>query len=150
MGDALRRAVATKHRTRLSLFRYGVPSVLGNTTTTSHCSIRHTPGYSLEYQNINLIQATGLLVMAIPWNIRGSASQLFFQDKTSPQYKALLAIANVPHPDRSILGAFINDAVDPQEAARYFLNKTDGSKSPPEKTVSQFLSEWKVLIEKCK
>ena len=91
--------------------------------------------------------------MAIPWNIRGSASQLFFQDKRSSQYEALLVIANVPHPDRSILGAFINDAVDPQEAARYFLHVTsagDRSKAPPEKTVLQFLSEWKILIEKCK
>lgn len=88
--------------------------------------------------------------MAIPWNIRGSASQLFFQDKTSPQYKALLVITNVPHPDWSILGSFINDAVDPQEAVRYFLHRTDSSESPPEKTVSQFLSEWKILIEKCK
>jgi hypothetical protein len=62
--------------------------------------------------------------MAVPWNIRGSASQLFFQDKESPQCKALLAISALPHPDRSILGAFINDAVDPQEAAQYFLRVT--------------------------
>ncbi|KNG91455.1 hypothetical protein ANOM_000047 [Aspergillus nomiae NRRL 13137] len=89
--------------------------------------------------------------MAVPWNIRGSASQLFFQDKTSPQYKALLAIADVPHPDRSILGSFINDALDPQEAARYFLRMTsmeNGSKAPPERSISEFLSNWKILIDK--
>lgn len=91
--------------------------------------------------------------MATPWDIRGSASQLFFPDKQSLQYKALLAISDVPHPDRSILGCFIDDAHDPQEAARYFLRMTsleDGTKTSPEKTVSQFLSEWKSLIEKCK
>ncbi|KAB8264687.1 kinase-like protein [Aspergillus pseudonomiae] len=89
--------------------------------------------------------------MAIPWNIRESASQLFFTRYNIPQYEAWLAIAHVPHPDRSILGAFINDALDPQEAARCFLRKTstgNGSKVPPESSVSQFLSDWKVLIDK--
>ncbi|KAE8352475.1 kinase-like protein [Aspergillus coremiiformis] len=89
--------------------------------------------------------------MATPWNIRGSASQLFFQDKTSSEYQALVAIADIPHPDRSMLGSFINDACDPEEAARYFLHMTgigDGSKAPPVKTISQFLSEWKFLVKK--
>ncbi|EER42191.1 predicted protein [Histoplasma capsulatum H143] len=86
---------------------------------------------------------------ALPWNIPGSASQLFFQDKQSAQYKALLAITDVPHPDRSILGAFINDAFDPQEAARYFLRMTcAGEHSQPKETVSQFLSDWKIIIDK--
>ncbi|EEH04116.1 conserved hypothetical protein [Histoplasma capsulatum G186AR] len=86
---------------------------------------------------------------ALPWNIPGSASQLFFQDKQSAQYKALLAITDVPHPDRSILGAFINDAFDPQEAARYFLRMTcAGERSQPKKNVSQFLSDWKIIIDK--
>ncbi|PYI27471.1 hypothetical protein BP00DRAFT_439157 [Aspergillus indologenus CBS 114.80] len=89
--------------------------------------------------------------MAIPWNIRGSASQILSQDKTSSQYRALLAIADVPHPDRSILGGFINDAFDPQEAARYFLHRIcaeEGSEIPPEKLKSKFLSEWKTLVDK--
>ncbi|KAE8147929.1 hypothetical protein BDV25DRAFT_131670 [Aspergillus avenaceus] len=78
--------------------------------------------------------------MAIPWNIRGSASQILFQDRTSSQYRALLAIADVPHPDRSIL-----------EAARYFLHRIcteDASKEPPEKIKLEFLSEWKTLVDK--
>lgn len=90
--------------------------------------------------------------MAIPWNIRGSASPLFLQDRQSARYKALLAIADVPHPDRSILGAFINDAFDPEEAAQYFLHMTcagDVAVMPPKKTVPQFLSEWKMVIDKC-
>jgi hypothetical protein len=88
---------------------------------------------------------------ANPWNIRGSASQLFYQDKESPQYKALLASSDLPHPDRTILGAFINDAVDPQEAARYFLRVTcpkGGVGVLPEDTILLFLSEWKTLINK--
>ncbi|PGG99930.1 hypothetical protein AJ79_08367 [Helicocarpus griseus UAMH5409] len=84
--------------------------------------------------------------MAIPWNIRGSASQLFYQDKQSLQYKALLAITDVPHPERSILGAFIIHAEDPEEAARYFLRMTSGRDSQPPESVSQFLSRWKLVI----
>lgn len=90
--------------------------------------------------------------MAIPWNIRGSASPLFLQDKRSARYKAMLAIADVPHPDRSILGAFINDALDPEEAAQYFLRMTcaeDVAIVSSKKTVPQFLSEWKTVINKC-
>lgn len=36
-----------------------------------------------------------------------SASRLFYEGKDSAQYKALLAISEVPHPDRSILGEFM-------------------------------------------
>ncbi|KAK2871593.1 hypothetical protein FQN49_003025 [Arthroderma sp. PD_2] len=89
--------------------------------------------------------------MAVPRNIRQSASQLFLLDKESCQYKAFLAIAGVPHPDRAILGAFINDAFDPEEAARYFLRVTsmeDGSNAPAGKALLQFLSDWKALISK--
>lgn len=94
----------------------------------------------------------GSLVMAVPCNIRGSASQLFYQDHQSPQYQALLAITELPHPDRSILGAFLVDARDPQEAARYFLRETvvDGtSQSVPTRTIWEFLSDWKYLISMC-
>lgn len=90
--------------------------------------------------------------MATPWNIRGSASPLFLQDKQLARYKAILAIADVPHPDRSILAAFINDAFDPEDAAQYFLHMTcagDIATKPPKKTVPQFLSEWKMIIDKC-
>ena len=90
--------------------------------------------------------------MAVPWNIRGSASPLFLQNRQSAQYEAMLAIADMPHPDRSILGAFINDAVDSEEAAQYFLHMTctgDVVIMPPKKTIVQFLSEWKTVIEKC-
>ncbi|KAJ5413184.1 hypothetical protein N7465_005489 [Penicillium sp. CMV-2018d] len=87
--------------------------------------------------------------MAVPCNIRGSASQLFYQDHQSPQYQAVLAITELPHPDRSVLGAFLVDARDPQEAARYFLRETvvDGtSQSVPTRTIWEFLSDWKYLI----
>ncbi|KAI2689662.1 hypothetical protein DTO013E5_1233 [Penicillium roqueforti] len=87
--------------------------------------------------------------MAVPCNIRGSASQLFYQDQQCPQYQALLAITEMPHPDRSIVGAFLMDARNPQEAARYFLRETaiDGtSHSVPARTISEFLSDWKYLV----
>lgn len=90
---------------------------------------------------------------AVPWNIRGSASQLYYQDKQSPEYQALLSISDVPHPQRSMLGGFINNAADPQKAARYFLSTTapEGEHDTPSKmTISQFLIDWKLLAEKCK
>ncbi|KAF3480716.1 uncharacterized protein GIQ15_06063 [Arthroderma uncinatum] len=89
--------------------------------------------------------------MDVPRNISHSASQLFLLDKESSEYKAFLAIAHVPHPDRTILGSFINDAFDPEEAARYFLQITsreDSSTAPPREAVLQFLSDWKTLINK--
>lgn len=88
---------------------------------------------------------------SLPKNIRDSASQLFFQNKESPQYKASLIISSLPHPDRAILGCFIEDAADPQEAARYFLRvilSSDGSSASAD-IVSHFLLTWKILIEKC-
>ncbi|KAJ6147592.1 hypothetical protein N7497_009574 [Penicillium chrysogenum] len=87
--------------------------------------------------------------MAVPCHIQDSASQLFYQDHQSPQYQALLTITELPHPDRSILGAFLIDARDPQEAACYFLRETaiDGtSQSAPKKTIWEFLSDWKDLV----
>lgn len=90
---------------------------------------------------------------AVPWNISGSASQLFYQDKQSAQYKALLAITDVPHPNRSILGAFINEAVDSEVVAQYFLQNTcteDMSGTPSKERVSQFLSQWDILVNQCK
>ena len=89
---------------------------------------------------------------ALPWNISGSASPLFFQNKQSAHYRALIAISDLPHPDRSVLGAFIEDALNPEEAAQYFLSTTCAGNIygvPPKKTISQFLSEWKILVDKC-
>ncbi|KAJ5456931.1 hypothetical protein N7530_012205 [Penicillium desertorum] len=91
--------------------------------------------------------------MPVPCHIRDSASQLFYQDHQSPQYQALLTITELPHPDRSILGAFLIDAQDPQEAARYFLRETaigGTSQSAPTKAISEFLSNWKYLVNLCK
>ncbi|OJD20226.1 hypothetical protein ACJ73_08439, partial [Blastomyces percursus] len=87
---------------------------------------------------------------SLPKNIHDSASQLFFQDKESPQYRASLVISRLPHPDRAILGCFIEDATDPQEAAQYFLRMTSPSddSSASADAISHFLSTWKFLIEK--
>lgn len=119
---------------------------------TTDCTCRSPRFLLLESRFVEPATVFPLFSMAVPWNIRGSASQLFFQDKESPQCKALLAISALPHPDRSILGAFINDAVDPQEAVQYFLRVTSLNGSggvPPEDTILHFLSKWKTLIDKC-
>ncbi|KAK2759209.1 hypothetical protein FQN53_008152 [Emmonsiellopsis sp. PD_33] len=87
---------------------------------------------------------------SLPKNIRDSASQLFFQDKESLQYSASLVISCLSHPDRAILSCFVEDSVDPEEAARYFLRVTsppDGSTASMD-AVSDFLLTWKLLIGK--
>ncbi|EGE08674.1 hypothetical protein TEQG_07633 [Trichophyton equinum CBS 127.97] len=85
--------------------------------------------------------------MAVPRHVARSASQLFLLDKESPQYKAYLAIADIPHPDRAILGAFIENASDSEKAAQFFLRwKGDGSELPPKKAVLRFLSDWKLIL----
>lgn len=88
---------------------------------------------------------------ATPWNIRGSASQLFYQDKECPQYEALLAISELPHPDRSILSSFIDDAANPREAAQYFLGvirKESESSEDGKAKMVHFLSQWITIIDK--
>ena len=92
--------------------------------------------------------------MGTPYNIKGSASQLFYQDTDLLQYKALLAISVLPHPDRTILSTFIEDAVDPEYAARYFLDTissrvaNDDEEPPTKEVLSSFLTEWICLINK--
>ncbi|KAK2743517.1 hypothetical protein FQN57_004814 [Myotisia sp. PD_48] len=89
--------------------------------------------------------------MAVPWNIPNSGSQLFYLDKEAADYKALLSISHIPHPDRSLLGAYIQRAKDPQVAARNFLRRTsrqDDSDEPPEETIAEFLDKWKTVVEK--
>ena len=89
---------------------------------------------------------------SLPKNIRTSGSQLFFQDKESPQYNALLEISKLHHPDRAILSSFIEDAVDPQEAARYFsrmLTPQNAHNGHSADARMRFLSAWKALVEKC-
>lgn len=85
-----------------------------------------------------------------PWNIAGSASQLFYRDKQPSKYTALLTISSLPHPERSILGTYFDDAVDPEEAARYFVHVTSAQEGSqvPEKTVPQFLPERKTLVDR--
>ena len=86
---------------------------------------------------------------SVPWNIRGSASQLFYQDKSSPEYEALLTITDLPHPDRAVLGSFINKARDTKEAAQYFLRVTSPQgESVSKETKHSFLMKWKRLVNK--
>lgn len=89
-------------------------------------------------------------IMGVPCTIR--ASQPSYQDQQSPQYRALMAIAELPDPDRSILGGFLIDARDPQEAGRYFLRVTGINGTPqsiPTKTILEVLSDWKYLVNWC-
>ena len=98
-----------------------------------------------------VLQRPRSLIMGTPWNIRGSASQLFYQDKSAPEYEALLTITDLPHPDRAVLSSFINKARDTKEAAQYFLRAISpqeelGGKS--KETKHGFLMNWKRLVNK--
>ncbi|KAF2473270.1 uncharacterized protein BDR25DRAFT_341390 [Lindgomyces ingoldianus] len=84
--------------------------------------------------------------MGSPHHIAGSASRLFPEDKASAEYKALSVIAEtLAHPQRTLLSAFIQHAVDREFASRFFLDEISGQKKA---TVSEFLVDWASLLRK--
>ncbi|KXS93630.1 hypothetical protein AC578_2600 [Pseudocercospora eumusae] len=82
--------------------------------------------------------------MDCPKNIENSASQLFFQDKSSLEYEALVVVSTLPHPQRAILASFVLAAVDRESAAQYLLHETSdrGSGSA---TTHEFIADWITL-----
>jgi hypothetical protein len=63
---------------------------------------------------------------------------------------ALAAIrdADLPHPDGELLECFIDQAVDPEKAASYLLEKCPTDQHHAGLTA--FLSEWIELVSACK
>lgn len=83
--------------------------------------------------------------MDCPRNIVGSASQLFCRNKDSLEYKALVALSCLSHPQRVILAGFILNAADREVAAQYLLQETSG-RGPA--TMYEFLADWIFLVTK--
>lgn len=85
--------------------------------------------------------------MDCPRHIEDSASQLFYQDKTTLEYRALLAVSTLPHPQRPILAAFVLAARDHEAAAQFLLSET--ANGDPE-YLQEFLTDWMTLTSRCK
>ncbi|KAF2469556.1 kinase-like protein [Lindgomyces ingoldianus] len=84
--------------------------------------------------------------MGSPCNVSGSASQLFFQNKSCAEYRALSIIAeSLAHPQRTLLSAFVQHAVDREIASQFFLDEVSGQDTV---AVSEFLADWICLLKK--
>lgn len=60
----------------------------------------------------------------------------------------ILDVADLQQPDRPLVEAFLTDAVECKNAARYLVQRcssdTDGTK------VMEFMDDWKALVKICK
>jgi hypothetical protein len=84
--------------------------------------------------------------MGSPYHISRCASHLLSCDKASVEYQALSLIAeSLEHPDRALLSDFVQQAVDPELAARFFLNEVVGHDKG---TIAEFLGDWISLVRK--
>lgn len=88
--------------------------------------------------------------------MEGSSSE---PTMVAPSYSsralALISSSNLPHPEKCIVQAFVEEAVDPELAAHYLLQLT-GFLSDPVNGRSRdlelvfFLTEWTKLLNRCK
>ncbi|KAF1997655.1 kinase-like protein [Amniculicola lignicola CBS 123094] len=84
--------------------------------------------------------------MGSPYNISGSASKIFFQNKDSVEYKALSVIAELfAHPQRTLLSVFVQQAVDREVAAQFFFDEIAGQGRA---AALEFLDDWIWLLKK--
>lgn len=65
-----------------------------------------------------------------------------------------ISASELEYPNKNILKAFINDAVDPELAAEYLLrftgsDKRNDSDLPKDLELSHFLNDWKVFVNAC-
>ena len=83
--------------------------------------------------------------MGTPYHISRCPSRLLC-DKASVEYQAISLIAeSLAHPQRALLSVFVQQAVDRELAARFFLNKVVGHNKV---TVAEFLGDWISLLRK--
>lgn len=84
--------------------------------------------------------------MGSPCHVSGSTSRQFFGPEASAEFQALSVIAeSLAHPQRTLLSVFVQQAVDRELAARFFLNEVSGQ---DKSTVLEFLANWINLIRK--
>ncbi|KAJ4987183.1 hypothetical protein SVAN01_07335 [Stagonosporopsis vannaccii] len=79
--------------------------------------------------------------MGSPYHVSGCASHL-----SSIEFQAFSLIAeSLAHPHRALLGAFIQQAVNRELAARFFLDHIHGYNKA---TVAEFLADWISLLRR--
>lgn len=84
--------------------------------------------------------------MGSPYYISQCTSRLHSPDKAFAEFQALSLIAeSLKHPQRTFLSAFVQQAVDRELAALFFLNKVVGQNKS---TVPEFLADWISLLRK--
>lgn len=84
--------------------------------------------------------------MGSPCHIAESAFRLY-QNKDDAEFRALALIARwLPHPQRTLLSAFVKHAVDRNDAAQFLLDEVSGQKDGI--TISEFLACWISLLKK--
>jgi hypothetical protein len=81
--------------------------------------------------------------MGTPYHISQSISQRY-GDKASAEFQALSLIAgSLPHPDRTLLSAFVPEATEKELASQFFLIEVLGRE---EVAISEFLAGWIRLL----
>lgn len=85
--------------------------------------------------------------MGSPYNLSSAAISLFFsQTRASAEYKAISLITeSLAHPQRTLLSAFILQAIDREVASQFFLNEVSGKDGV---AVLEFPTDWKSLLTK--
>ncbi|KAL9623972.1 MAG: hypothetical protein Q9160_001725 [Pyrenula sp. 1 TL-2023] len=83
--------------------------------------------------------------MGTLYHISESISWRFIQNKASAEYEAISAIAELfPHPERTILSSFVQQALDREVAARFLLDEISGKTKA---ALTEFLATWGKLYK---
>ncbi|KAF2623084.1 hypothetical protein BU25DRAFT_182580 [Macroventuria anomochaeta] len=84
--------------------------------------------------------------MGSPYHVSRCASHLLSCDEASIEFQAISLIAeSLAHPQRALLSAFVQQAVDKESAARFILNDVVGHNKA---TVAEFLADWISLLRR--
>lgn len=82
--------------------------------------------------------------MGTPYHFAQTPSRLLPQDKASAEFQALSLITeSLPHPQRTLLSTFVNQAVDREIASRFFLDEVIVHSKV---SIAEFLANWIGLI----
>ena len=86
-------------------------------------------------------------IMGIPFHVSESISESrFLQTKASAEYEALSTIAeSLPNPERTLLSAFVQEALNREVAARFLLDKIFEKNKA---ALTEFLATWISLLER--
>lgn len=84
--------------------------------------------------------------MGSPYHVSRSVAHLLSCDGASLEFQAISLIAeSLAHPQRALLSAYIQQAVDRETAARFFLDDVVGQNKAK---VAEFLADWISLLRR--